>query len=332
MNRLRHSKWLAFVLLASAAVAAQGASAGPAHVPDIRTAEAAGQVWVAGAWGTTPGDFGMVDDASRPGPMDFALHGDLLYVLDPVNSRVQVFDARGELDQVIPIGTRTADFICVDSDGSVVVLDAFVQRELRVFTPAGELATKARLPKSLRLPSAIFADHGQYLVEERHSRVLALNLDRGQQDQTARPVTALRGRPRAADSGTTHACKLGPLDVVLEHANVDDAREEQTVRFPYPIRSIVALESDQVGNTYVAAACLRDPPADGQRADIVIAALTPAGQLLGALTIPDQYVTDHYRKLLVTPTGDVLQMQTTEAGVRFIRWRMPALAAEGGAQ
>ncbi len=330
MRRARHTTRSVFVLLASLTIMACGAAAELIQVQDPLPAAVAGRVWVSAAWGPAPGAFGIVDEASRPGPMDFAMHDGHLYVLDPVNARVQVFDPRGGLSGMIPIGTRTADFICVDTDGSIAVLDAFVKRELRVFAPSGELLTAARLPDSLRLPSAIFADNGQYLVEERHNRVLVLQIDRARHDQIARPVAALSGRPRMADAETMHARKLGLRDVVIDRPGTDATQQTLRLRFPRSVRSIVALESDEHGNTYVAAACLRDPPVDGPSADIVITALAPDDELLGVLIVPDQYVTDHYRKLLVTPDGDVVQMQTLETGVRFIRWRMPASAEEGG--
>lgn len=320
------------LLLLSLMSPALAADAGVIQVPEAPADDGDGHAWVEGAWGAAPGDFGMVDEASRPGPMDFAVHGGFLYVLDPVNARVQVFDSGGGLSQIIKIGTHTADFMCVDDDGSVVALDAFVKREVRVFSPAGELTTEARLPESLRLPSAIFAEHGQYSIEERHSRVHQLQLEHSLRDQDAREATATRGRPRVADGRTMHARKSGPREVAIECAGGNAEPRTMSVRFPRPLRSVVALESDGQGATYVAAACLSDEPNKRPSTDIVVAKFTSDGELLGVVTTPDQYVTDHYRKLLVTPEGVVVQMQTTEEGVRFIRWSVPEIRTEGGAR
>lgn len=332
MIRLRRSTWLLLLSLPVAAVCAAGDDAPLIRLPQSQASAAESRTWVEGDWGAAPGAFGMDDEASRPGPMDFAVHNGALYVLDPVNARVQVFNAQGRLERVIPIGTRTADFLAVDDDGSVVVLDAFVKRELRVVTPSGDLLTAARLPASLSLPSAIFVEHGRLLVEERHSRVFPLQLDRGAQDQIARPGTVLTGRPRGSAGGMFSARKLASGEVAIEQAEGNAAPSRLRVSFPREVHAIVALESDASGNTYLAAACSPDQPAAQPRRDLVVAKLAPSGQVLGTLVVPDQYVTDHYRKLLVTPAGDVLQMQTAESGVRFVWWSMSPSAAEGGAR
>ena len=130
---------------------------------------------------------------------------------------------------------------------------------------------------------------------------------------------------------TLHARKLGAHEVIITRTNGSDPPTASRLRFPRPVRSIVALESGPQDAAYLAAACLRHPPTKGLLpADIVVTALAPDGGLLGVLTIPDQYATDHYRKILITPEGDVLQMQTSESGVRFIRWPMPPTATERG--
>ena len=300
--------------------------------PDIGPTPIDGDVLVEGRWGAAPGEFGTTDDSSRPGPMDFAIHGDALYVLDPVNARVQIFDFDGSLSAVIPITTRTADFMCVDADGSVAVLDAFVKRELRVFAATGELLTTAQLPGALRLPSAVFVRDGEYRVEERHSRVHVLDVDPALPLQTALLAATERGRPQQADAGALHARKLGTQSVVIERSRQHGDPLLTRVCFPAPIRSIVALESDERGHTYLAATRARAAAPVKPRTVIQVIALDDAGNLSGVLTLPDQYVTDHYRKLLITPRGDVIQMQTTEDGVRFIRWSMQAPPTEGGAE
>ena len=129
------------------------------------------EVMVRGPWGSDPGQFGKTDEASRPGPMDFAVTDDTLYVLDPVNARVQLFGLDGSFRREVPIGTRTADFMCVDAEGNVTVLDAFVRREFKTFSVSGKLLAHARLPASIGLASAIFSGAGRVWVEERHDPI-----------------------------------------------------------------------------------------------------------------------------------------------------------------
>ena len=93
------------------------------------------------------------------------------------------------------------------------------------------------------------------------------------------------------------------------------------------VASVAALEADAAGNAYLAVRCPRKAADGRETADIVVARIGADGQSVGSLALPDLYATDHYRKLLVTPAGEVIQMQTTEEGVRFVRYRF---GSDGG--
>ena len=284
------------------------------------------EVIVRGAWGSDAGQFGKVDDASRPGPMDFAVTNDTLYVLDPVNARVQVFDLDGNFRQEVPIGTRTADFMCVDDEGNIVVLDAFVRREFKTFSVSGQLLAHARLPASIGLASAIFADAGSVWIEERHNRVYEVSVARDKSGAPATVVGTRMGRPLGRGGSAVRAEKDGTHNVVIQADAAGIAGERITLQFPRRVSSIVALESDDSGQVYLAAACPRGSGGDQWKSEIVLAVIAPDGGIAGSLCMPDAYVTDHYRKLFVTRSGGVIQMQTTEDGVCFVRWALPARA------
>lgn len=281
---------------------------------------------VRGPWGSDPGQFGKTDEASRPGPMDFAVRSDTLYVLDPVNARVQLFDLDGSFRREVPIGTRTADFMCVDAEGNVTVLDAFVRREFKTFSVSGKLLAHARLPASIGLASAIFSDAGRVWVEERHNRVYEVSVARDRLGAPATVVGTRMGRPMGRNDGAVRAEKDGMHNVVVRTAAGKMAGEAVTLQFPREVSSIVALESDDSGRVYLAAACPRASGGNQWRSDIVLVVLAPGGGIAGSLCMPDAYVTDHYRKLCVTRSGSVIQMQTGEDGVRFVRWVVEAQA------
>ena len=80
----------------------------------------------------------------------------------------------------------------------------------------------------------------------------------------------------------------------------------------------------------MAAACRLEPGDDPWKTDIVLTWLDPDGAIAGSICLPNTYVTDHYRKLFVTRCGAIIQMQTTDDGVRFIRWQPPPQAERGG--
>lgn len=58
-------------------------------------------------------------------------------------------------------------------------------------------------------------------------------------------------------------------------------------------------------------------------------AMAEERRIAGTIRMPNAYVTDHYRKLLVSHEGEIIQMQTAEDGVRFVRWTLPTRAAGG---
>lgn len=287
------------------------------------------EVLVRGRWGPHLGQFGKVDEASRPGPMDFAVTDDRLYVLDPVNARVQAFDLDGDFRREIPIGTRTADFMCVDAGGNVTVLDAFVRREFKTFSASGELLAHATLPASIGLCSAVFADGDRVWIEERHNRVFEVRAEQDKRGAPAQIVGALTGRPLGRNYSAVHARKKGTHEAIIRLATPEQTAERVTLRFPRPVASIVALESDDCGQVYLAAACPRAPRAERPGTDIVLVVIAPGGELAGSICMPDAYVTDHYRKLFVSRKGEVIQMQTTEDEVRFVRWTLPTQNDKG---
>ncbi|MHC4094021.1 MAG: hypothetical protein ACYSVY_27735, partial [Planctomycetota bacterium] len=94
---------------------------------------------------------------------------------------------------------------------------------------------------------------------------------------------------------------------------------------------IVALEADDNGRVYLAAACVADASDDQWETDLVLVAIEPDGGIAGTIRMPNAYVTDHYRKLGVARAGEIIQMQTTEREVRFVRWTLPTRADEGEA-
>lgn len=286
-------------------------------------------VIVHGPWGSAPGQFGKVDEASRPGPMDFAVTDPGLYVLDPVNARVQLFGWDGGFRRAVSIGTKTADFLAVDETGQVIVLDAFVQRRLTIFSPAGDLVASRTLPGSIGLPSAVLTEGGRIYVEERHNLVYEVSVAGERSGAPAHVVGVCAGRLRPGGGPAIRARLEGDRAVVLRTARDVGAAQPVTLQFPRPIAEIAALEFDDAGRVYLATLSPRDRERDAWKADIVLTVLAAHGRLVGTLCLPDAYITDHYRKLAVSRAGDIIQMQTADDGVRFVRWTLPT-PGEGG--
>lgn len=280
-----------------------------------------------GGWGPGLGEFGKRDEASRPGPMDFALVDGTLYVLDPVNARVQVFDLASGSVRAMEINTHTADFLHVARDGTVTVLDAFVRREFRVFAADGSLRRTARVPDTISLPSAVAADGDRVWIEERHDRVFELDASEARPGQAAPVVRNVPGRPIAGDR-FVHARKLADGSVDLRIGAEGSGQNRRTLRFPGRIEAVTALETDGADRTYIAVRRAGRAAEGSARSDLLVTRLRPDGYPDGTRVLPDAYVTDHYRKIFVTPSGELIQMQTTEEDVRFVRWTFPESQGE----
>src|SRR5690606_24484280 len=71
----------------------------------VPEAEYTHQVLFTVPWGTEPGALGLARGADGVlyGPRSFALHGDLIYVADTFNARVQAFTPDGEVAAIIPL-------------------------------------------------------------------------------------------------------------------------------------------------------------------------------------------------------------------------------------
>jgi len=306
-----------------------GAPATAVDVPEPtgETEPTSGEVILRGGWGAGLGEFGKRDEASRPGPMDFALVNGTLYVLDPVNARVQVFDLASGSARGIEINTHTADFLHVAPDGTVTVLDAFVRREFRVFEANGALRYQARVPDTISLPSAVAADGHRVWIEERHDRVFELDASGVRSGQAASVVRNVPGRP-IAGSRFVHARKLADGAVQLRVGTEADEQGLYALRFPGRVAAVTALETDGDGRTYVAVR-RADRLAEGTvESDLLVTRLGSDGRPDGVRVLPDAYVTDHYRKIFVTASGELIQMQTTEEGVQFVRWTFAELEGE----
>lgn len=307
----------------------KGAPAPAVDVPEPAgvTAAAAGELILRGAWGTALGEFGKRDEASRPGPMDFAQIDGTLYVLDPVNARVQVFDLASGAVRSIEIDTHTADFLHVAGDATVTVLDAFVRREFRIFDADGGLRCHARVPDTISLPSAVAADGNRVWIEERHDRVFELDASEAQSGQAAPVVRNVPGRPTTGGR-FVHARKLADGRVDLRIGAEDGRPNRLTLRFPGRVEAVTALETDGADRTYIAVRRASRAAEGSATSDLLVTRLGPGGRPNGVLALPDAYVTDHYRKIFVTASGELIQMQTTEEEVRFVRWTFPEPQAE----
>jgi hypothetical protein len=276
-------------------------------------------------WGTAPGAFVMEDHGARPGPSAIVAMHDRLYVLDRVAARVQVFGLDGALLQTLPVGSRTVDMLAVDGNGVVLVLDAFVGREVRVLR-SGKTPQVVPLPKHGRaLPSGVFADRGRFWIEWQHGAASAVPcaglLEPWTRDLT--PSEVAHGRPTAKGWVRAARTKIG---AVLEIGK-DDSPWANPVVVPDSrgVQEIVALDSDAQGRVMIAWVAEDDP-----ERRLSVALLSAEGELMSRLDVPDGSITDLYQRLSLAPDGRLFQLRTGKEGVEIREWAWPELPSEPG--
>ena len=125
------------------------------------------------------------------------------------------------------------------------------------------------------------------------------------------------------ERGPLQAHKAGAGDVIVQ------GTQTKTLRFDQPVVSIAMLESDEQGRVYLATTCRRADDKDPWKTEIVLAVIDSDGGRVRSLSMPNAYITDHYRKLCVSRSGEIIQMQTAEDGVSFIRRSLGGNASEG---
>ncbi len=270
-------------------------------------------------WGSGPGAFGKEETGARLGPSAVAAGRGRIYILDRIHGRVQVFDLSGRLRGVLPAGSRTVDLLAAGGGGKVLVLDAFVKKEIRILEKdkAPRVLPLPAPPRPGLLPSGIFAGKDKILLEWGHALVTALPCP-GIEPLLPYPLLPppggfLPGRPTAAGWVQAARSKEG-LALVMGRKGKKIPEERV-----YPVRGgvecVLDLESDRAGRTAVALFPWDDP---GRRVLVMI--LSPEGRLLAARRIPDGSITDLMSRFSLSPEGLLYQLRTTSKGVEVLEW------------
>ena len=101
------------------------------------------QVIINASWGKEPGQFGVYSSeevSTGIGPFTFTIspHGDI-YIIDPVNARIQKFDSDGNHISVIPLSVSAED-ICLDqSENIYLYYTAQVPKRIYQYEAKGNL-------------------------------------------------------------------------------------------------------------------------------------------------------------------------------------------------
>jgi hypothetical protein len=298
-----------------------------------------GTVLVRGAWGAGTGQFGKVDEASRPGPMSLALGPEgQLVVLDQVNRRISRFDRDGRPLGQIAIDSDTAeDLVVSGADVWVLYYEPGTGHGYRLRRHRDDrILLDARLDRRLDLVTGLFASGHptapELWVEQRHQHQLQV-VARGVPlpASTRRPV--VDGRPDPARPGTRllasrAGANLAVVDRVFPGRYTTRLLEIET---PLPLVVVDDLLVDGAGGFYVSLMMAEETGADHAwvNARRVVVARRP-GRAPVSIAVATERATDALRTLAVDRDGRLHALEPSEDGVVIRRWSLEATT--GGAR
>lgn len=277
-------------------------------------------------WGAGPDQLGRDTPAegNPMGPMSVALDGKgRVYVLDEVNRRIVRRGADGKPDGSFRMDLLAAQDMAVASDGSALVLDRFVDRQVVVYdsagNPRGDLPIEGPGIEDVGTVTGVFVDGSDVYVEREHGPLVKVGDTSG---QIAEPRTEIPGRPSRdgqsfLNAGITDA-QVGRVYVSAIDRATNEHRFTRELRLKTFVRAIVLLDSDLAGTIYFAAEV---EPTDGP-ALVLLSCLEPlkgtpvGGAVLPVNTLPEET----FRDLAVQDEGGVVYSLRTDSGVSYIHY------------
>lgn len=283
-------------------------------------------ILVAGGWGAADGEFGLLSpegEGSREGPMSFAVDRQgVIYVLDQVNGRVQVFDSRGQRVGVVRIVQRTADNLAVDNHGALYVFDIWTGHKLAVYRK-GRLVQERPIASDLAAISEVFAVGGDIFVEDDSTgNLYRVATSRGILPPESQRQVALPGRPAGLPN---RFVRLSGRTATTAYIIVSDADGDPKMGITVHSRrelSPDATGADDNGNLYLVSQVVRKAGLESVAAQFSILRLTSDGVNSGELDVPIAQYAPSRRPFFIGANGDVYQMQSDKDGLSIVRWQV----------
>jgi hypothetical protein len=282
--------------LGPAAESGAAAPAPPTTEPAAGSDEAPGVHPVFHAdWGTGPNQLGrrMEDESAPEGPMSFAVDAEgRAYVLDQVNSRVQVFEA-GRVARSVPLPSDGFQDIALRSGGGLALLDRHTAGSVAFLNASGqverEVALKGKGVPEAGAVTALFERNDGTWVEVEHGRLVRVADANGAAD-VERPE--VRGRFAADGSGSLLGAKTGAASASVVRVTGNERMTRlASVDFDLPLWQLLSLDSDPQGRIYLLASLVKEAetaPFDVIDAAEVLVVLDASGKELARHRLPAQ--------------------------------------------
>ncbi|MDD9945018.1 MAG: hypothetical protein OXU20_28505 [Myxococcales bacterium] len=287
------------------------------------------EMLMSAAYGSDPGQLGTGggDESTPEGPSSFAVgrNGEL-FVLDPVNSRVQVY-ADGAPTGTFPLPTDQIQDIALLPNGNLVLLDRHKARKLYAVNasgePQGELAYDGKHLSSDYLTDTMrIGDDGVWLMAGRDRFVRVADAEF--KPDPARPVS--HGVP-SRDGELMLGVSLAGVTVnVTVRPRTGVPRNRTTnIAFDNTVTGLYGVETDSAGNIYLFVDHLapdEDPGAVRPRIVGKLVVLSPDLKPIRESELPVQQAPHSVlRAAVVTAGGDVYHFDAAEKQVGIRRYR-----------
>lgn len=292
----------------------------------IAKPSSSGTTLVNGGWGNAISDFGR-DDGGADGPTSFFIDNNgRIYILDQKNQRIKVYSSSGVFQKAIGIDRKTVEDIAILPGGEIYLLDPILTKSLLKYSPNGKLSQQVKINGNFRYASSLQPQGNNIFVENEHTDMYKI-VDDG---QVLTPDNQVRHKVHGRINKGRHGTFLTAKRVDMRNflINVVDSNGVEKLKIKteskMDILQLLLLASDARGNIYAGMEIIEAGPApdyDLLGAEIVVLKYDSSGKLLGKIDLPADNITVPYKNLDVDDNGNVYQLQTTEEGVKLVKWQ-----------
>ncbi len=272
--------------------------------------------------GTAANEIGVSgsEEGNPEGPMSFAVApDDTIYLLDQVNSRVQIYRNSSWIGS-IPVPHPTFVDMDLTSDGKVVLLDNCVQRALFLLDAQGNVLGTfplegANVPAAEGVTAVFFRGAGELAGTwvETDERAVRLILPDGSADPDR---IAVPGILSADGERLVRASLIGEVTVMLYLSGYGAGSwDEFSVLFDVMVAHLLGVFVDLDEKVYLGA-YLSD---DEETKNVFVVLNSEGDEVKRILLFLQQREEEIYRSVRVTPDGRIFQLALDERGV--VVWR-----------